>query len=200
MTPDDLRGRLLEVLAAPPRSPLGMPSDARPAAVLIPVVAEGEPSLLLTRRADHLPRHAGEVSFPGGMPEPRDGGVLEATALREFEEELGVPASEVEVLGAMAPVHTVVSGIAMVPYVGWLERRPATRPDPSEVAEVIEPTIVGLAAAHRELRLERAGESWVGPAFDWQGHVVWGATGYVLEGLFHALGILPGERVAAGRR
>lgn len=200
MTPEDLRDRLLEVLRGPQPSPVGSLSDARPAAVLIPVVGEAEPTLLLTRRSDHLPRHAGEVSFPGGMPEPGDRGDLAATALREFEEELGVSASEVEVLGALPPVHTVVSGIAMVPYVGWLTRRPSTHPDAREVAEVIEPTVVGLAAAHRPLRLERDDGTWVGPAFDWGGHVVWGATGYVLEGLFHALGILPGERVAAGRR
>ena len=200
MTPDDLRDRLLDVLRGPQVTSPRPPADARPAAVLIPVVAEAEPTLLLTRRAENLARHAGEISFPGGMPEAADGGDLARTALREFEEELGVSSAEVEVLGALPAVHTVVSGIAMVPYVGWLARRPATRPDASEVAEVIVPTVAGLAAAHRSMRLEREDETWVGPAFDWDGHVVWGATGYVLEGLFHALGILPGERVAAGRR
>ncbi|HKE54454.1 MAG TPA: CoA pyrophosphatase, partial [Actinomycetota bacterium] len=90
------------------------PGD-RLAAVLLPLV-EGD-RLVFTRRAEHLSRHPGEISFPGGL-EHEDDADLTATALRETEEELGLPRERVEVLGTLEPVHTFVSAILIVPFVG----------------------------------------------------------------------------------
>src|SRR5438046_3076006 len=89
---------------------------ARPSAVLVPVLAAApEPRLVFTLRTEDLSRHAGEVSFPGGLADP--GESLAETALREAEEELGLIPAEVELLGSLPPVHTHVSGIVIAPYV-----------------------------------------------------------------------------------
>src|SRR3954465_15065299 len=96
-----LRDRLRSALVSEPS--VDAPPDTRIAAVLLPLVGPDrepeDPELVFTRRTDDLPRHPGEISFPGGMQEPGDLGPAE-TALREMEEELGIGPSSVEVLGA----------------------------------------------------------------------------------------------------
>lgn len=191
MSPDgDLRARLRDVLGPDPLAPL--PADTVAAGVLVPVVdLGGAPTLVLTRRSEHLTRHPGEISFPGGIADDLDGS-LERTALRELEEELGVAASAVEVLGALPPVHTVVSGVLITPFVGWIAGRPAFRPDPSEIAEVLEFALADLIAVEEPIELahgDRVHRGWAYPMGD---DVVWGATGQVLHSLLVALA---GERV-----
>src|SRR4051812_49107124 len=115
------RTRLREALGPDPL--VESAPGARVAAVLLPLIDAGDPQLVFTRRTDDLPRHPGEISFPGGMQEEADAGVRE-TALRETEEELGIPPGDVDILGALEPVHTVVSGILIIPLVGMLAARP----------------------------------------------------------------------------
>ena len=91
------------------------PADPVPAAVLIPLVARPEPTVLLTRRAQALRNHAGQVSFPGGHIEAGDGSPLEA-ALREAREEIGLEARFVSVIGFL-PDHVVISGFRVTPVV-----------------------------------------------------------------------------------
>src|SRR5918992_5570760 len=93
-----------------------------PAGVLVPVIAGAAPSLVFTKRTEDLRRHPGEISFPGGLPHPEDAD-LRATALRETEEEIGVPAGSVEVVGTLPPISTFVTGILIVPFVGLLRSR-----------------------------------------------------------------------------
>ncbi|WP_025471191.1 CoA pyrophosphatase, partial [Yersinia pestis] len=88
----------------------------RRAAVLIPIICRPEPTLLLTRRADHLRKHAGQVAFPGGKADPDDQSLI-STALREAEEEVAIPASVVHVLGKLAPLNSS-SGYHVTPIVG----------------------------------------------------------------------------------
>ena len=114
---DALRGAL-----DPDPWPVALPGD-RLAAVLAPLVVLPEPTLIFTVRAPDLSRHAGEVSFPGGLLDP--GEALSDAALRETFEEIGIASPDVEILGALPPVNTSVSGILVVPFVGMVERPPA---------------------------------------------------------------------------
>lgn len=180
----DLRTRLRGALGPDPLAAL--PPDTVAAGVLVPVIDVGEPTLVLTRRSPHLTRHPGEISFPGGLADAVDGS-LEATALRELEEELGVPADAVEVLGALPPVHTVVSGVLITPFVGWLRARPAYRPDAVEIAEVLEFALADLIAAERPIDLTRGARVHRGWAYPMGDDVVWGATGQVLHSLLEAV-------------
>lgn len=186
----DLRARLRGALGPDPLAPL--PPETLAAGVLVPFVERADgPMLVLTRRGAHLTRHPGEISFPGGIADAVDGS-LEATALREFEEELGVPAAAVEILGALPPVHTVVSGVLITPFVGWIAERPTFRPDAAEIAQVLEFALADLAAAERPIELARDDRVHRGWAYPMGDDVVWGATGQVLHSLLDALA---GERV-----
>lgn len=181
MNPQDLAGRLRAALDPDP-SPTPEPGD-RLAAVLLPIVGGDEPAVVLTRRTDHLPRHAGEISFPGGLAHDDDAG-LAATALRETREELGVDPSAVDVLGALPPVHTFVSGILIVPFVGILAVRPAFTPDEGEIAEVLEYPLSGLEAAEAIVEFPRGDHVYRGFAYEMGAHMIWGATARILHDLF----------------
>jgi 8-oxo-dGTP pyrophosphatase MutT (NUDIX family) len=158
------------------------PADgSRLAGVLLPILDGPIPSLVFTKRAEALSRHRGEISFPGGLEHPADG-TMRTTALRETEEELGLPPSEVDVLGALEPVHTFVSRILIVPFVGLLAQRPSWVPQPDEIAEVLEVPIPRLIEVEAEQRHEHEGGVWHGFVYAVDGHTIWGATGLILHG------------------
>lgn len=184
MVPNDLRVPLALVLDEDPR-PVPPPGD-RLAGVVLPVVEDGEPSVLFTRRTDHLPRHAGEISFPGGLQDPGDPD-LRHTALRETTEELGIPAEAFEILGALPPVHTTVSGILIVPFVGLLPLRPSLRPNAAEIAEVLEFPLSKLVDAETEVELPRGDHVYRGFAYEMDGRRIWGATARILHELIQIL-------------
>jgi 8-oxo-dGTP pyrophosphatase MutT (NUDIX family) len=176
-----LRDRLAVRLTAVPVA--DAPGSELLAAVLVPVIDGREPSLVFTQRADELPRHPGEISFPGGLAEERDG-ELARTALREAHEELGLDPSMVEVVGALAPIHTRVSGILVVPFVGFLEGRPALTPNTGEIAEVLEYPLRRLAAAEARVEWSLGDERvYRGVAYDMDGRMIWGATAEMLHEL-----------------
>ncbi len=180
----DLPAHLRSVLDPAPHPDLA-PGD-RLAAVLVPVVLAPEPSLVLTVRSEELPRHAGEVSFPGGMAEPQDRD-LRATALREAQEEIGLDPAAVEVVGALPAVHTFVSGILVVPFVGLLDREPALTVDPGEIAEVFTVSLARCRSVERRTERGRPdGGTWTGWSYDVDGIIVWGATGRTLHDLLLA--------------
>lgn len=182
----DLPARLRRTLDPAPRPDLA--EGDRLAAVLVPLVLAPEPSLVLTLRSDELPRHAGEVSFPGGMAEPHDAD-LRVTALREAQEEIGLDPAAVDVVGALPAVHTFVSGILVVPFVGVLESAPALRVDPGEIAEVFTIALARLHAAERRIERTRPGGGvWSGWSYEVDGITVWGATGGMLHDLLSAAG------------
>jgi 8-oxo-dGTP pyrophosphatase MutT (NUDIX family) len=173
-----LAERLAATLEPDPRHEPA-PGD-RLAGVLVPIV-EGR-TVVFTRRSEALPRHAGEISFPGGIRHDDDATVAD-TALRETEEELGVPPDAVRLLGALPPVHTFVSGILIVPFVGMFDRRPAFRPNEGEIAEVLEYPLESLAAAEAEVEWAREGHVYRGYAYEMGAHTIWGATARILHGL-----------------
>jgi 8-oxo-dGTP pyrophosphatase MutT (NUDIX family) len=158
-----------------------------PAGVLVPVLEGPSPHLVLTRRTDLVRHHKGEISFPGGVRHEEDPDLL-TTALRETEEELGISPDAFEVLGALPPVHTVVSGYVIVPYVGMLRGRPEVRPSPVEIDEVLEVPVAALDAAEREVLAtdgDGATRGWF--AYEVDGHVVWGATGRIVHSFLEAV-------------
>lgn len=170
----------------------------RPAAVLVPIIARPDgPSLILTRRADTLTSHSGQIAFPGGRLEP--GETAAEAALREAEEEIGLAPDLVEPLGFFDPWRTVTDFV-VTPVVGLLaEPPPALRPDPVEVAEVFEVPFAFLmdAANHRQdfydppTGLRR--HFWSMP---YEQRYIWGATAGMLRRLSERLSA-PAEEDAA---
>ncbi|HEX2090724.1 MAG TPA: CoA pyrophosphatase [Actinomycetota bacterium] len=163
-----------------------LPDDAALAAVLVPVLAAG-PNLrvVFTKRSDTLSRHAGEISFPGGLAD--DGENAAAAALREAQEELGLRPSDVELLGALPSVHTRVTGILIVPFVGLLHRDPAFSPNADEIADVLEFSLSDLIAAASEREFEHEGVMYLTEVFEMNGHVIWGATARILSSFLQLL-------------
>lgn len=175
--PEELRDRLRSFLDPTPR--VEVPPDTAPAAVLVPVLgASPEPRLVFTKRADTLSRHAGEISFPGGLVDR--GEDLATAALREAREELGLAPTDVELVGALEPVHTRVTGILIVPFVGFLWKDPRFTPNLGEIAEVLEFPLADLVARGTEAEFEFEGRTFTTPLFEMDGRTIWGATGKIL--------------------
>lgn len=172
---------LAEVLRAPlaTRTPRLMPPGPRRAAVLLLLHdVDGTAHLLLTKRSDTLALHRGQVSLPGGGWEPEDAD-LAVTALRETEEEVGVPAGEVDLLGRIDDVETRVTSYVVAPYVGLLTG--AARPyakDPVEVARVMHVPVAEVLEIDARIPLD-AGVATLRYPLD--GEDVWGATARILR-------------------
>lgn len=174
---DALRPRL-----DPRPRPVPAPGD-RLAAVLALIVDGSSPGVVFTERAAVMSRHAGEVSFPGGLEEPQDRD-LRATALRETHEELGIEPEVPEVLGALPPVHTFVSSILVTPFVAVLDTLPALRVHAAEIARVLTVPIRALADVEEERELHREGDRvWRGWWYETGDATVWGATGFMVHAL-----------------
>jgi 8-oxo-dGTP pyrophosphatase MutT (NUDIX family) len=152
------------------------------AAVMVPIVCRGsELHLMLTQRTAHLADHAGQISFPGGRVEPEDRD-REETALREMEEEVGLPRSRVAVLGRL-PGYEIPSGFRITPIVGWIEPPFELKPDPFEVAAVFEAPLAHFLDPDRYLRREYhfRGRHRHYLAIPYEGRYIWGATAAMLH-------------------
>jgi 8-oxo-dGTP pyrophosphatase MutT (NUDIX family) len=155
------------------------------AAVLVPLHGDPLTAVFTERRAD-LRRHAGEISFPGGRQDDPDED-LRRTALREAEEEIGLPASEVELVGALPPVGTFITGYRIYPFVGRIPAGRVWTPQETEVAQVLEFSLRDLVAGHEMKRLVRKGVPIKTPTYTVDGHLVWGATGRIVQSLLERL-------------
>lgn len=144
---------------------------------------DGELCLVLTRRRDDLPSHAGQVSFPGGRHEPPE--TLQTTALRETYEEIGIPPEKVHILGELSPLYILPSDFQVQPFVGYYVNgeRPCFQPNPAEVAEIIEAPLRHLLdpATRVEEEWELRGYPVSVPFFQIEHHKVWGATAMMLS-------------------
>lgn len=140
-----------------------------------------ETHLVLTRRADTLPNHRGQIALPGGRRE--EGESVIETALREAWEEIGVLPEAVAVLGTLTPLYIPPSDFCVTPVVGWTAARPRWRPDAVEVAQVLEVPLCHLLdpATRREKTQQRDGAIRHIPYYLVQGHHVWGATAMMLS-------------------
>ena len=157
--------------------------NPRLAAVLVLLCAvDSVWQVVLTKRRAYAGVHSAQVSFPGGKLEEQDADLL-AAALRETEEEIGVPASLVDVIGQMTPLYIPPSNFLVHPYVGILSERVAWQLDETEVDVLLEiPLSHLLSADARVVRCIQVGttEREV-PGFLWQEHFIWGATAMMLE-------------------
>jgi 8-oxo-dGTP pyrophosphatase MutT (NUDIX family) len=161
-------------------------ADAREAAVLIPIVAGSQPSLIFTVRTDTLPSHKGQISFPGGSVD--EGETPRTAAVREAHEELGLEPATVDVLGELDAVPTFVSGYVIHPFVGWVAQLPELVPNPAEVADVLVVPIDDLSEEIRALPgFSHGGRTYPTEAWIWKENVIWGATARVLRVLLERL-------------
>lgn len=157
-----------------------------PAAVLIPVITRARPALLLTRRTATLRRHPGQVAFPGGRIDPGEDAVT--AALREAEEEVALPRTRVEVLGA-TDRYTTGTGFSITPVLGLVPPDLPLVPAAAEVAALFEaPLDHVLDPANHELRESE----WQGRlrqyyVIRWESHEIWGATAGIIVNLARRL-------------
>ena len=154
------------------------------AAVLVPLyMQDDQPHAVFTKRRDDLRRHPGEISFPGGRFEEGEANLI-ATALREAEEEIGLPQAAVEILGALQPTPTIATGYAIYPFVGMIEAGLTWTPSAREVAEVLELSLAELSTGYARRRLVRRGLPIRTDTYLVGDHLIWGATARILADLF----------------
>jgi 8-oxo-dGTP pyrophosphatase MutT (NUDIX family) len=168
--------------------------DCREAGVLALLLpADEAPVLVLTVRRDELPDHGGQISFPGGQREGAE--TLDDTALREAEEEIGLPRSSVRLLGALTPLYIPPSNFCVQAYVGAATEALSLRPTDREVQRILQAPLDRLLAPDA-----RVVEPWTlhgqevdVPYYDINGHVVWGATAMMLAELLAVLREAPSD-------
>jgi 8-oxo-dGTP pyrophosphatase MutT (NUDIX family) len=160
------------------------------AAVLVPLyVQAGDLHAVFTRRREDLRRHPGEISFPGGRYDEGETDLV-ATALREAEEEIGLPSEAVEVLGALQPTPTIATGYAVYPFVGMIDGGRTWTLSAREVAEVLELSLPDLLAGYGRRRLVRRGLPIRTDTYVVGDHLIWGATARILADLLDRIGPL----------
>ena len=174
--------RRLEELGANPAPP----AEAKVACVLNLLHRRGDTwhTVLIQRTANPRDRHSGQVSFPGGRWEASDGS-LANVALREAEEEVGVPVHSIEILGQLTELYIPVSNFLVHPFVGVLQGATDFRPQPGEVERIFTPP---LSEFHKtgnrkmtDLRVNAGITLKNVPYFEVDGHMVWGATAMIMN-------------------
>ncbi len=175
-------------LVAEPRWSEGKP---RHASVLIPIVMRDHPTVLLTERTLHLPTHSGQIAFPGGKAEAGDADAT-ATALREAQEEIGLDAAFIQVLGVL-PHYLTGSAFIITPVVALVQAGFTLNPDPNEVADVFEvPLSFLMNPAHHQrhaVELEGRRREWFAMPYQDQAgqRFIWGATAGMLRNVYRML-------------
>ncbi|MHB8732924.1 MAG: NUDIX hydrolase [bacterium] len=190
--PESLYAHIRTVLDRPRQiAPLG--AGLRRAAVLLPlVVTETGPALVLTQRTDQVEHHKGQISFPGGALD--DGEEPLAGALRETHEEIGVPPSEVRVLGGLDDEEAAISGFMVSPFVAALPYPARLRVSADEVHAVLVVTLRTLLDPRNvrtELYRRPRGDSVVMYYYQAGSSVVWGATGRIVARFLEAVFDVP---------
>lgn len=166
---------------------LGTDASFPEAAVLVPITRSETPELVLTLRASGLSTHGGEVAFPGGRRDPEDLDLV-ATALREAQEEIGLPPGLVEVIG---PLSSLVSrhGIQVTPYVGVVPDFVEYQANDAEIASVFSVPLEFFRADPREVthRIDYRGRDWYVPSYRYGEYKIWGLTAIMVVELVNLL-------------
>jgi 8-oxo-dGTP pyrophosphatase MutT (NUDIX family) len=187
---DHLNAKLRQVLLSADDALELEVRGATDAAVLVPLyLHRGRLHAVFTKRQDDLRRHPGEISFPGGRYDEGEPD-LRATALREANEEIGLPVDAVEIVGALQPTPTIATGYAVYPFVGLIEAGRTWTPSAREVAEVLELPLSTLLAGYGRRRLVRRGVPIRTDTYVVGDHLIWGATARILADLFDRIGPL----------
>jgi 8-oxo-dGTP pyrophosphatase MutT (NUDIX family) len=161
-----------------------------PAAVLVAVVDRPDPTVILTLRPETMRKHPGQISFPGGRIDPDDDGPI-AAALREAQEEIGLPPAQVEIIG-IADRYRTVTGFEVTPVLGIVPPDLALTPHPGEVAALFEaPFHYILDPTHQHVR----SAFWRGRErtyyeIEWDGRKIWGATAAMIVNLSRRLALV----------
>jgi 8-oxo-dGTP pyrophosphatase MutT (NUDIX family) len=160
-----------------------------PAAVLVAVVDRSEPTVILTLRPETMRKHPGQVSFPGGRIDPGDDGPI-AAALREAEEEIGLPPAAVTVIG-IADRYLTVTGFEVTPVLALVPPGLTLVPHPGEVAAVFEaPLAYILDPAHQHVRTALwRGKERTYYEIMWEDRKIWGATAAMIVNLGRRLAL-----------
>jgi 8-oxo-dGTP pyrophosphatase MutT (NUDIX family) len=160
------------------------------AAVLVAVVDRPEPTVILTLRTDTVRRHAGQIAFPGGRVDPEDEDAI-AAALREAEEEIGLPRACVDVIGT-ADRYRTVTGYEVTPVIGVVPPDLPLDPQPTEVAAIFEaPLRYILHPAHQIVRTaEWRGSERTYFEIEYEGRRIWGATAAMIVNLSRRLALV----------
>jgi 8-oxo-dGTP pyrophosphatase MutT (NUDIX family) len=153
-------------------------------AVLVPLYLDGAGDLhaVFTKRRDDLRRHPGEISFPGGRRDERDASLWD-TALREAQEEIGLPPDAVEVLGALQPTPTFVTNYSIYPFVGLIEPGRAWEVQAREVDRVLELRVADVRDGYARRRLVRRGVPFRTDTYVVGEDLIWGATARIVADL-----------------
>ena len=154
-----------------------------PSAVLVPLFYDkGSLHILFTKRSSEVNFHKGQVCFPGGSPEPHDLNLLQ-TALREAEEEIGLKAKDVEILGELDDNLTLTSGYIISPFVALVSHPYPFKLDRKEVEEIFSVPLLALMgeANFRQDYYPNEDKSGPGYAYEYEGHIIWGATARILK-------------------
>jgi 8-oxo-dGTP pyrophosphatase MutT (NUDIX family) len=182
-TPRGWRAQIVSRLDRAP-SELRIGQTLKPAAILLPIIEREEPTVLLTKRSENMPTHAGQISFPGGRVHPGDESLVD-TALREFQEETGIGREFVAVGGFLDPYETVNSGFMILPVVGFVREGFTLNANAEEVAEVFEVPLDYLCDPKNRspMSVERQGVIREFHTIPFAGHTIWGATAEIIVNL-----------------
>ncbi len=192
----DLPGFPAQLKMAPEVRKKLMPDEsvlkaAKQSAVLILFYPHaGEPHLVFMLRPADTGPHSGQVSFPGGKREENDAD-LQATALREANEEIGIDISEVNVIGSISSLYIPPSGFHVSPVIGYVQARPVFKPDAVEVEKIIELPLSYLldesSQSTREIFIRSIGSVVTSPCYLAGDHIIWGATAMMLSELMEII-------------
>ncbi|MEM9103460.1 MAG: CoA pyrophosphatase [Pseudomonadota bacterium] len=161
---------------------------AKPSAVTIVLrYDEHQMQMLFTKRQPYLKNHGGQISFPGGRYEEKDG-CLEQTAVRETYEEIGLDPQYLKILGPLVPSSTI-TGFTIVPYIGFAPKKITLSPETSEVATIFEVPLDYLANPSNQLehKVEHQGKTYLLPAYRYHEFFIWGATARIVSQFTHKL-------------